>query len=112
MTFWAKSFLSSKFKQFIQKYKDVHERNVIFKIRPIKQKGVIIIAKNYKGKVKMYRVGLQPIEERLNLYISHTLSNSVFYTRVLLGKIMQHIPQPKCGRTKAEKRRKYVSRYK
>lgn len=63
LTSWLRLFLGAQFEHYRARYKDVHERNVMFEIRE-EGKGVPVIAKDWIGKVRMLKVGLQPIDVR------------------------------------------------
>jgi hypothetical protein len=64
LTSYLQTVFSSKFNEYRSHYKDVHERNLMFEIRDIGAKGTPAIAKDWMGKVKIVKVGLQPIDVR------------------------------------------------
>ncbi len=64
LTFWLRFWLLAKFKSYAARYKDVHERNIMFEIRSMRESGVPILCKNAAGKFLFARVGLQPIDVR------------------------------------------------
>lgn len=64
LTGWLQMRLVSKFNGYKERYKDVHERNVMFEIREAKDKGIVTWARDLNGKVKLVRVWIQPIDIR------------------------------------------------
>jgi len=56
--------LYSNFKEYADRYSDVHERNVMFEIKDRGTKGVFVIAKDYQGDKKIFRVVIRPIDVR------------------------------------------------
>lgn len=64
LTFILQSRLSNHFRKFYERYKDVHDRNVMFEIKDLKENGVLALMKDLDGKLKIVRVGLQAIDVR------------------------------------------------
>lgn len=64
LTSWLQTSLGLQFEGYRQHYRDVHERNVLFEIREHGQGGVPSVAKDWKGRTHIVRVGLQPIDVR------------------------------------------------
>lgn len=64
LTSWLHACLGSQFEDYRRHYRDVHERNVLFEIREHSQPGAIAIAKDWNGRVRIVKVGLQPIDVR------------------------------------------------
>jgi hypothetical protein len=64
LTTWLQSVFASQFNHYRSRYKDVHDRNVMFEIRTSKEKGAFIAAKDWLGRLKFCKVGLQPIDVR------------------------------------------------
>jgi hypothetical protein len=64
LTFYLKSIFESEFRQYQAHYRDVHDRNVLFEIRPADQPGVPIIVKTWANRLAVVRVGLQPVDVR------------------------------------------------
>ena len=64
LTAWLQTSLGSRFEDYRQHYKDVHERNVLFEIRERGQRGVLAIAKDWNRRVRVVKVGLQPVDVR------------------------------------------------
>lgn len=64
LTAFLRSALSSQFNGYRQRYKDVHDRNVMFEIRTLDRRGVPAVAQDWCGKVQLIKVGLQPIDVR------------------------------------------------
>jgi hypothetical protein len=64
LTSWLHAALGSRFEHFRGSYQDVHERNILFEIRERGQQGIPAIAKDWKGWVRVVKVGLQPVDVR------------------------------------------------
>jgi hypothetical protein len=64
LTSWLQASLGAQFEDYRRHYKDVHERNVLFEIRERGQRGVFAIARDWKGRARVVKVGLQPIDVR------------------------------------------------
>jgi len=64
LTNWLQTLLSSQFQEFFSRYKDVHDRNVMFEVRPFGERGVPVLAKDWTGKLGVFKVGLQAIDVR------------------------------------------------
>src|SRR5262249_54752722 len=59
MTSWLQAGLTSQFDSYRSHFKDVHDRNVLFEIRPLSEKGIPILMKDCTGKLRLARIGLQ-----------------------------------------------------
>jgi hypothetical protein len=64
LTGWLQAALGSQFGFYKAHFKDVHDRNIMFEIRPSSAKGVPILMKDWTGKIRLARIGLQPIDVR------------------------------------------------
>jgi hypothetical protein len=64
LTSWLQSAYSSQFRQYQSRYRDVHDRNVMFEIKSLDQAGVLMLTKTWAGKLALIKVGLQPIDVR------------------------------------------------
>ena len=64
LTAYLRAGLASNFNGYRSQYKDVHERNVLFEIRAMSERGLPAIVRDWLGKLKLVRVGLQPIDVR------------------------------------------------
>ena len=64
LTTMLRSALSPQFTGYRQRYRDVHDRNVMFEIRDWSKQGVPAIAQDWSGKVSLVKTGLQPIDVR------------------------------------------------
>jgi hypothetical protein len=53
-----------RYEAYRRRYRDVHERNVLFEIRTLRQSGVPGVARDAAGRVRLVRIGLQPIDLR------------------------------------------------
>lgn len=56
--------LSGQFRGYQQHYRDVHERNVLFEIKPWRSRGVPVLMRDATGKLRMVRIRLAPIDLR------------------------------------------------
>jgi hypothetical protein len=56
--------LMSRYNEYHSHYKDVHERNVLFELRTLKEKGIPVLVRNWRGRLRLMKVGLQPIDVR------------------------------------------------
>ncbi len=64
LTSMLQSMLLSQFNRYHERYQDVHGRNVLFEIRPPTQKGIPILCREWTGRLKLVKVGLQAIDVR------------------------------------------------
>jgi hypothetical protein len=64
LTAYLHSVLRARFHQYDSLYKDVHDRNVLFELRTLQEKGVPVLVRNWRGRFCWVRVGLQPIDVR------------------------------------------------
>jgi hypothetical protein len=64
LTAYLQALLMSRFNEYSTRYKDVHGRNVMFEIREWSQPGIPVICKDWLGRLKIAKVGLQPIDVR------------------------------------------------
>jgi hypothetical protein len=56
--------LGGRYEAYQRRYRDVHERNVLFEVRPLRGSGVPGLARDAAGRVRLVRVGLQPVDLR------------------------------------------------
>lgn len=56
--------LGGQFSGYQQRYRDVHERNVLFEIKPWRSRGVPVLMRDAAGKLRMVRVRLAPVDVR------------------------------------------------
>jgi hypothetical protein len=56
--------LGARYDAYQRRYRDVHERNVLFEIRNLHTSGVPMLARDAAGRVRLVRVGLQPVDVR------------------------------------------------
>ena len=64
LTAWLRLFLTGRFEHYRRHYRDVHERNVLFELRPWRGRGVPVLARDQAGRVRLVRVALQPVDVR------------------------------------------------
>ncbi|MEU8073857.1 hypothetical protein AB0B31_00300 [Catellatospora citrea] len=64
LTGYLRLFLGGRYDRYRRQYSDVHERNVLFEVRPARARGVPVLARDLAGRVRLVRVGLQPIDLR------------------------------------------------
>jgi len=66
LTQWLRPFLSGRFDHYRRHYRDVHERNVLFEVRPWRGRGrgVPVPVRDPAGRLRLVRVGLQPVDVR------------------------------------------------
>jgi hypothetical protein len=53
-----------RFEHFRQHYGDIHDRNLMFEIRPAAQAGFPLLIKDWQGQLRWVRIGLQGIDLR------------------------------------------------
>jgi hypothetical protein len=58
------SILGARYATYQRHYRDVHERNVLFEVRPHNQRGVPALARDAAGRIHLVRIALQPIDLR------------------------------------------------
>jgi hypothetical protein len=64
LTSFLQTLFSGQFRQYHAHYRDVHDRNVMFEIRPFDQAGVPMLVRTWSSKLALVKVGLQPIDVR------------------------------------------------
>ncbi|WP_144121303.1 hypothetical protein [Catellatospora sichuanensis] len=64
LTAYLRLVLGARYDRYRRRYSDVHERNVMFEVRPARARGVPVLARDLSGRVRLVRVGLQPIDLR------------------------------------------------
>ncbi len=64
LTAFLQAAYGTRFGQYQARYKDVHGRNVLFEISAFNRSGVPIILRDWSGKLKLAKVGLQPVDVR------------------------------------------------
>jgi hypothetical protein len=64
LTRYLQACLREQFRHYANHYRDVHERNVLFEIRSLKQSGVPCFTKTWNGTIRLSRIRLQPIDVR------------------------------------------------
>jgi hypothetical protein len=58
------SVFAARYATYQRHYRDVHERNVMFELRPFGGRGVPGLARDATGRIRLVRIGLQPIDLR------------------------------------------------
>ena len=61
---YLKANLQDEFNEYLSRFKDVHERNVMFEFCPRKQKGIPLLMKDIEGHKKTFSVKLRGIDLR------------------------------------------------
>ena len=61
---YLKANLQEEFNGYLSRFKDVHERNVMFELCPRKQKGAPLLMKDIEGNTKRFSVRLRGIDLR------------------------------------------------
>ncbi len=56
--------LGGRYEAYQRRYRDVHERNVLFEVRTRNTSGVPVLARDAAGRVRLVRAGLQPVDLR------------------------------------------------
>jgi hypothetical protein len=64
LTQWLRLFLTARFEHYRRHHGDVHERNVLFEVRPWRERGVPVPVRDPAGRLRLVRVGLQPVDVR------------------------------------------------
>ncbi|MEU7819499.1 hypothetical protein [Catellatospora sp. NPDC049133] len=64
LTGYLRLVLGGRYERYRRRYSDVHERNVMFEVRPARAGGVPVLVRDLSGRVRLVRVGLQPIDLR------------------------------------------------
>ena len=64
LTLLLKFYFFKEFKDIEERYKDVHERNIMFELRDFSKKGFPMVTVDLRGKLKLVKVGIQPIDVR------------------------------------------------
>jgi len=64
LTAFLRMFLGGRFTGYTRRFRDVHERNVVFEVRDWRRRGVPVIARDASGRIRLARVRLRPIDVR------------------------------------------------
>jgi hypothetical protein len=64
LTALLQTVFGGRYETYRQRYRDVHERNVLFEIRTPRQPGVPALVRDAAGRVRLVRIGLQPVDLR------------------------------------------------
>ncbi len=64
LTAYLQSAFGGDFAEYRARYKDVHDRNVMFEIRDFKAKGVPVWIKDWQNNHRLVKIGVQPIDVR------------------------------------------------
>jgi hypothetical protein len=64
LTHWLQGLFAGRFADLCSRYKDVHERNVMFEIRPAGRQGVPFLARDWTGRRQRVKIGIQAIDVR------------------------------------------------
>jgi hypothetical protein len=64
LTAYLRLMLGGRYAAYQRRYRDVHERNVLFEVRPAAARGVPVLVRDGSGRVRVARVGLAPIDLR------------------------------------------------
>lgn len=64
LTNWFQSLFAGDFHEYRSRYKDVHERNVMFEIRDGSKGGVLALIRDWSGKLQIVKIGVRPIDVR------------------------------------------------
>ncbi len=64
LTSWFQSIFAAEFNEYRSRYKDVHDRNIMFEIRNRQEKGFPIIIKDWLNRFQFVKVGIRPIDVR------------------------------------------------
>jgi hypothetical protein len=64
LTAYVRAVLVGRFAAYQSRYGDVHERNVLFEVRPWRARGVPLLARDEAGRYRLVRVGLRPVDVR------------------------------------------------
>ena len=63
-TGWLQALLMAPMNRYRDRYGDVHDRNVLFELRGRGSPGVPVLALDARGRLRLHRVGLRPIDVR------------------------------------------------
>ncbi len=64
LTAWLRLRLGTAMDGYRARYDDVHERNVLFELRPARAHGVLVLVRDLSGRWRWARVGLRPLDLR------------------------------------------------
>ncbi len=64
LTIYLQSIYGRQFNSLQSRYKDVHDRNIMFEIKPISGKGAPILIKDWLNKLHVVKIDIQPIDVR------------------------------------------------
>jgi hypothetical protein len=64
VTGWLQMALMTPMREYRSRFGDVHERNVMFELRPRGAPGVPVPGRDPRGRLRLFRIGLRPIDVR------------------------------------------------
>lgn len=64
LTLALQTVYDGAFRRYARHYRDVHERNVLFELRTLREPGVPIPVRDAAGRIRLVRVGVQPVDVR------------------------------------------------
>jgi hypothetical protein len=64
LTSLLRTLLLGRYESYRRRYRDVHERNVLFELRPWRSRGVPMLVRDAAGRLRAVKVGLAPIDLR------------------------------------------------
>lgn len=64
LTAFLQVVFGARYDAYQRRYRDVHERNVLFEVRTLSQPGVPGLVRDAAGRVRLVRIGLQPVDLR------------------------------------------------
>lgn len=64
LTAYLRTWLIGRYQEYRARYGDVHERNVLFELRPLVGRGVPVVVRDAAGRHRQVRVALRPVDVR------------------------------------------------
>jgi hypothetical protein len=64
LTAYLRTWFTGRYQEYRARFGDVHERNVLFEVRPLDQRGVPVLTRDATGRPRLVRVGVRPVDVR------------------------------------------------
>ncbi|GAA1803406.1 hypothetical protein GCM10009682_26570 [Luedemannella flava] len=64
LTAYLRTWFTGRYQEYRVRFGDVHERNVLFEVRPLAARGVLVPARDASGAWRLVKVGVRPVDVR------------------------------------------------
>jgi hypothetical protein len=64
LTTYLRVRFAGRYDSYRARYGDVHERNILFEVRPLRERGALVVVRDAVGRWCLAKVGLRPVDVR------------------------------------------------